>query len=144
MKDIFQQITSLDAQLQDKLNKDIHELRHSMIEMFKAASSDKDARRKERKMMVFILERLQDLEKDNEPPYGREAYQKLIDEALRAMDQDIRQLGGFSDFVIEEVVTNIAKLDSPKAERKTKSKAPNTEGASKPIMTTSEPVKLFS
>ncbi len=145
MKNAFTDITSITSQLIDLLDHDIITLRNKMVAMFKSVSSDKANRRRERKCMVFMLEILQDLEKDRDAPFGREEYQRLIDEGLKAIDQDIRQIAGFKDFEIEEVVTNSASYSAPKAERSYRDKSnllietPNTQGGVNPIMETSSP-----
>lgn len=138
MKDLYNTITTIEARLQDLLTLDIVELRTRMVEMFKAVSSDENERRKERIRMVYLLERLQDLEKDQDPPFGRREFQQLIDEALKVLDQDIRNLKKYQGedgmeerYLLDEVFTAEASLDglTPKHGKRhqTSQDAPNTK-----------------
>lgn len=128
MKEVFQAVSNQEEKLMDMLNLELADLRNEMIKMFKSASVDKAERRKQRKIMVFLLERLQDLEKDKEPPYGRQQYQMLIDEGMKVLDEDIRKLAtsqndkSRSEYSIEEVFTSRAKLDGISTDKRISAK----------------------
>lgn len=127
MKEIFNTLTNIDTQLVELLTLKPIELRVKMIEMFKAVSTDEDERRKDRLRMVYALERLQDLEKDQDPPFGRREYQQLIDEALKVLDEDIRNIknqqgedGLEERYLLDEVYTSEADLSGLTKHRKPK------------------------
>lgn len=106
LKDLFTSMQGIDQELNKILDLPIEALRAKLVEMFKSARAEKEKKRVDRILMIFIVERLQDLEKEREAPYGREAQQTLLDNAIRALETQHGESTHLS-----ETFSGIAKLE---------------------------------
>lgn len=83
---VFTELSRIESSLTEILKLPLLELRSAIIDMFKSLGKDPSLRRQDRIYAVFILERLQDVEKGLNPPLGREDYQSMLDNAIRAVE----------------------------------------------------------
>lgn len=103
-------LSKIDEELHSLLDMELGDLRDHMIEMFRGFSKEKAEARSQRIQITYLLERMQDLEKARNPqePYGRQHYQKLLDEGLRAMDKALRKTDGD----VQQIFTDSTQLES--------------------------------
>lgn len=94
MKELFQSLLELDEKLRALLLLPPEELRTKFVEMFRGVAAERHERRRNRINMVYLLERLSDLDKDRDPPWGSMTVQKMIDSGHELLSADIKRTQG--------------------------------------------------
>ena len=114
MLDCLNEVLKLEPDLTSVLSLPYEAMRDQIAEMMRSVSitADPKKRRRMRLAMVFLLERLQDMESESQAseaePLGRPACQSILEAALRAMEHMISKA---SNSEVSEVFLKSVKLE---------------------------------
>lgn len=94
LKDTLKSLVKLDEEIQALLKLEPLEIRDHLVDTMRSLASNKDEAilRRERLALMYLIDRMQDMEKDNDPPFGREKAQIVLDMAARMLEKSVMHL----------------------------------------------------
>lgn len=132
-------LEDIDNALKQELEVEIDELQEALENMLSGLPPGKlggDTRDK----TVYIIERLQKLERDRDPaePYGREDYQTLFDAVLRVMEEGL----GLDPYEVKESFARKQQVKQLGREKRTDKLRSAIQAFNVPSVNTFDPSKI--